>query len=272
MAEKDGEETTVDKIAAGNDDVSDSALAAAYSNIEAAEKKESAQAETPVDEPKVEEPKAEIASAPTSDEPPPPVTEQEKTWHGRFMKSQETIAALQAEFDALKARMAPPPEPEPEPEPEYETPQQYNKRMRQAGSDYEKTYLAELAKASKGMDESAFAEVYDEMLANFNIKRGDADDPKTWNPQLDVELNWAKARASVYEKKAKTVKPAVKGEAVDVPVGLTATHRQEPPKKEMPQLDPEAMAVLKGSGLTDDEIREALTAQQNYFVHQRQTI
>jgi hypothetical protein len=148
----------------------------------------------------------------------------------------------------------------------------YFKKIKEAGSNYETSYIAEVTKNAKGVDEADFSEIWDEMVANHNIRRGDEYDPKTWNPSLDAQLNWAKAEASVYKKRAVQIKPNVKGGGTEQATGITAITRQEPSKKAVPQLDAAAVSVLKGSGLTDEEITEALTADDSFFVHQRGVI
>lgn len=283
MAEKD-ETVTAEKVAAGAEETipTDEELSASWDAIVTGEKTGDKPAEKVEEPEKTEEVKIseepEKAAQPSEEEPPPPVTPREKTWHGRFLKAQEENARLREQITSGKF---------PEPDIEAESPSdeeeefvttkdlpKFFKRIDDASDRYQRDYVTEITKLAKTpdgkmMDETTFAEIYEEMIANFNIRRGDKYAPKSWNPGLDAQLNWVNAKAAVYEKKAQSVNPAVKGKPVTQPVGLTATVRTEPLKKAVPQLDDAALGVLKGSGLTDEEINDALTGEKTYFVHQR---
>jgi len=95
-------------------------------------------------------------------------------------------------------------------------------------------------------------ETVKEMMTNFNVRR-------TGNPQIDAELNYAKAQAAVLSRGATKTVP-VKGEkpvAAGVTVGNTNTQR----KVTLPKLSAEAesfAAYMIRNGMSEESIAEAL--------------
>ena len=272
MLQNNNSETVpVEEVAASND-VTDSELATAWEDLlEGETEKAAATDATPAVEAKAEEPaaaesgKKEVPIIP--EEPTDPL---ERTHFGRILKAQ------QEEIERLKA-MTREDKPEPvEEDEEYVTSAnlpQYLKKQDEAQANYEREYIGDLAAIAAKMPEEEFAAIYDVMMRpEYNLRRGDKYDSKTWNPHLDVQLNWPNAKAAYYEELAKEIKPNVKGVAPKTAIGMTTTTRIEAPKKAAPQLDDAARSVLKGSGLTDEEINEAVTGKQDYFIHQRSTI
>jgi len=69
--------------------------------------------------------------------------------------------------------------------------------------EYEQKYLGAVD-ALSGEDEATHDEIYNEMMANFNVKISD-------NPELDAQLNYAKAEASLLKKKVGTKTNPLKG-------------------------------------------------------------
>lgn len=271
--------TTDEKVIPSDDkDVTDDELASSWDKIVAGDV-EITEQPVSVKEETVEKVEVKETVQENKDEPPSPVTQEEKTWHGRFMKSQEQIAEMQAKLELLTQQKTSETEtiPDEEDEDRYVTKKDVPtvlKELDEAGSKYETAYVAQIGKLARTpdgqmMDEKEFADIYEEMIAHYNIKRGDKYTPKSWNPSLDAELNWNKAAASLYKKKATTNQIPVRDNKVSEATGLTATSRVETPKKAIPRLDDAAMSVLKGSGLSDEEIADAINGNDNYFIHQR---
>lgn len=288
MPDNEEQKTMTDEqVAAGDDkDVTDEELASSWEAIvkgesEAApaetkkEEKPAEKAEPPAEVKPEEKPKQEKVAADSEEtEPKDPI---ERTKFGRLLKAQEErIKQLEAMLvstgKTVPSEVQPATESDEEEEDRYVTAKDiptFFKKIEDADQKYQNAYTAEIAKYAKDMDEETFSEVWDEMYKNYNIRRGNKYEPKEWNPASDAQLNWLNAKARVFEGKAKQIKPAVKGGGDDTATGITATQRQEPARKAAPQLDDAALSVLKGSGLTDDEIKDALTGNATYFVTQR---
>lgn len=123
-------------------------------------------------------------------------------------------------------------------------------RIRSEQDTYQKAYVSQMVSMSQGND--AHDDIVKEMMTNFNVRR-------TGNPQIDAELNYAKAQVAVMSKQTTKTVP-VKGEkaiGTGVTVGVTNTQT----KVTMPKLTPEAenfVAYMKRQGMTDESIAEAL--------------
>src|SRR3972149_3260591 len=189
----------------------------------------------------------------------------EKTRLGRKVKKLEEGMVTKAEFSQLKNNldsfMTKPAEQvkaEQFDMPEYvATPDDVEKviqvreaRQRNEQETYQKAYVSQMVSMSTGNEQHD--EVVKEMMANFNIRR-------TGNPQIDAELNYAKAQAAVLSRGATKTVP-VKGEkpaAAGVTVGNTNTQR----KVTLPKLSAEAesfAAYMIRNGMSEESIAEAL--------------
>ena len=92
-------------------------------------------------------------------------------------------------------------------------------RMRTDQETYQKAYVSTMVSMGNGNEQHD--DVVKEMMTNFNVRR-------TGNPQIDAELNYAKAQAAVLSRGATKTVP-VKGEkpaAAGVTVGNTNTQRK----------------------------------------------
>lgn len=81
------------------------------------------------------------------------------------------------------------------------------KELKNAEVKYGQTYIGlvkEMMKEDEDIDESSQKEVWDLLSGQgsaFNIRRGDIDDPDTWNPVIDAEINYAKAKGHLFKTK-----------------------------------------------------------------------
>ena len=124
------------------------------------------------------------------------------------------------------------------------------RRIQADQETYQKAYVSTMVSIGNGNEQHD--EVVKEMMTNFNVHR-------TGNPQIDAELNYAKAQAAVLSRGATKTVP-VKGDkpvAAGVTVGSTNTQR----KVTLPKLSAEAenfVAYMRRQGMTDESIAEAL--------------
>ncbi|OHB71867.1 MAG: hypothetical protein A2W23_06360 [Planctomycetes bacterium RBG_16_43_13] len=189
----------------------------------------------------------------------------DKTRLGRKVKKLEDVMVTKTEFSQLMNKldtfMTKPAEQvstEKIDIPEYvATPEDVEKviqaRERRIQADqetYQKAYVSTMVSIGNGNEQHD--EVVKEMMTNFNVRR-------TGNPQIDAELNYAKAQAAVLSRGATKTVP-VKGDkpvAAGVTVGSTNTQR----KVTLPKLSAEAenfVAYMRRQGMTDESIAEAL--------------
>lgn len=123
---------------------------------------------------------------------------------------------------------------------------------------YESGYIRKLQTFTKDEGEM-FEDIYNEMLANFNVKH-------VGNPDIDAELNWNKAKASLLSKKLATPKePKLpgKGGGKEPPITPSGseTRNTTVSKIPLPAMDSQTAAYvsyLRKQGVGDDEIAETL--------------
>ena len=189
----------------------------------------------------------------------------EKTRLGRKVKKLEDVMVTKAEFsqlmnklDTLMAKPAEQVSTDKVEMPEYVTTpddvekviQAREQRMRTDQETYQKAYVSTMVSMGNGNEQHD--DVVKEMMTNFNVRR-------TGNPQIDAELNYAKAQAAVLSRGATKTVP-VKGEkpaAAGVTVGNTNTQR----KVTLPKLSAEAesfAAYMIRNGMSEESIAEAL--------------
>ena len=190
----------------------------------------------------------------------------EKTLLGRKVKKLEEGMVTKAEFSQLMNKldsfMTKPAEQvkvEQFDMPEYvATPDDVEKviqvreaRQRNEQETYQKAYVSQMVSMSTGNEQHD--EVVKEMMANFNIRR-------TGNPQIDAELNYAKAQAAVLSRGVTKAVP-VKGDKAAA-TGVTHGNTNTQPKIVLPKLTPEAenfVAYMRRQGMSDESIAEALS-------------
>jgi hypothetical protein len=251
-----------------DDAVTDDQLAAAWDTLAGKEtppvaekKEEEAEEEVKVEE-KVQEKKEEA-----------PVVSPE------FKAFQERIAALEAENAALKK----PAEAvvEGEEEEQFVTnknldevltkrDQKRQEDIKKANAAYQTAYERSLATLAGTVDEDTFAEIFETMIENNGQNPYNKKD--TGDAAVDVKINFANARARVIEKRAEKgyIKPNLATEKTNLATGITVNNREKVPEKQPIQLDEHAQALIKNSGLTDEEIKEALEGPAQFVYSRRQ--
>lgn len=190
-----------------------------------------------------------------------------KTRLGRKVKKLEEVMVTKDEFKQLMTKLdtfiTRPAEQVSTPDnkvdmPEYvATPEDVEKviqaretRMRAEQDTYQKAYVSTMVSMGQGND--AHDEVVKEMMTNFNVRR-------TGNPQIDAELNYAKAQAAVMSRQTTRIVPVKGDKAIGTGVTHGVTNTQT--KVTMPKLTPEAehfVAYMKRQGMSDESIAEAL--------------
>lgn len=123
-------------------------------------------------------------------------------------------------------------------------------RIRAEQDTYQKAYVSTMVSFAQGND--AHDEVVKEMMTNFNVRR-------TGNPQIDAELNYAKAQAAVMSRQTTKIVPVKGDKAVGTGVTHGVTNTQT--KVTLPKLTPEAenfVAYMKRQGMSEESIAEAL--------------
>lgn len=189
-----------------------------------------------------------------------------KTRLGRKVKKLEEVMVTKSEFNQLMTKldtfMTRPSEQQVSTPlidmPEYvATPDDVEKviqarenRIRSEQDTYQKAYVSTMVSMGQGND--THDEIVKEMMTNFNVRR-------TGNPQIDAELNYAKAQAAVLSRQTTKTVP-VKG---DKPIGTGVTHgvTNTQTKVTLPKLTPEAenfVSYMKRQGMSDESISEAL--------------
>lgn len=109
------------------------------------------------------------------------------------------------------------------------------------------------------LDEESRKTVWDMMTAPkapFNLRRGDPDDPNSWDPSRDAELNYARAKASLFSKKGK--KPVNRGERTGAAGDLSVSSRSSDTGPQDVELDEFAKDFVKRTGMKDDSVKSAL--------------
>jgi hypothetical protein len=128
-----------------------------------------------------------------------------------------------------------------------------------ARTAYESTYLSKVLEIgkSKGMDDDLQDEIYEEMMANFNVIH-------TNDPGIDAEKNFNQAHIAILERKV-SGKPEnpLKGGKPKVPVGVGGGTDNKPKKpKAAVKLDDHAAEFIKDSKLSVDEAAEILSKSE----------
>ena len=247
--------------------VTDEELEAAYNAISGKEtpvvekKEEPVKEEVKVEE-KVEEKKEEV----------PAVSPE-------FKAFQERIAALEAENEKLKGNKVEETAPTEEEEqfitnknlPEILKKQREKEaqQAREADAAYSRAYEGELAVLAKTVDEDLFAEIFETLISNKG--QNEFNGKPVGIPAADVRINFNAAKAKVFEKRAEKgyVKPNLATEKTNLPTGITINNREKSEERKPIQLDEHAAALIKNSGLTDEEIKEALEGPAQFVYARR---
>lgn len=134
------------------------------------------------------------------------------------------------------------------------------KEQQEGNRKYETGYMTKVAELTSGMSDEEKAEVSKELFENkdINVKR-------SGNPKIDAEINFLKAQTNVLRRQAivskKPVNPLDKNkDNPDLPLGgPSGTRNQDGKSQKIIKLDPEAAKFAKLSGMTDEEVQEALS-------------
>jgi len=136
-------------------------------------------------------------------------------------------------------------------------------QARKAAEDYQSKYIKHIHSLESD-DDPISEEVVKELFtftSPFNMRRGDDDNPSTWNPTADAEINYYKAKAAILASKhGKSDRPKanVRGEKVPVSADIsTDLTMKERTQKEV-KLDPYAQEYLNIVGATDAQRKKYL--------------
>lgn len=253
-------EKTVDKqeetVPQDDDMVTDEQLEAAYAAISGKDEVK------PVEE-KKEEPAVEAKTE------EPPVVNPE------FKAFQERIDALVAENEKLKG--VKPAVEEPVAEDDEETfvtsknldevltkrEQAKQRQITEANAVYQRSYEASLAQLAATVDKEVFPEIFETMLSNNG--QNEFNQRPTGNASADAKINFVNAKAHVFMQKAGKPTPRLSETKTDLPTGITVNNRDKATEQPTYQFDEHAQALLKNSGLTDAEIKEAMEGPTTFM-------
>jgi len=121
-------------------------------------------------------------------------------------------------------------------------------------------YQGAYAKTFRGLgkNESDYEEVFNEMFEHFNEVR-------TGDPEVDAELNYAKAKASLLSKKlagpAKAPKANVKGSKTEVSTNLSVESRADDTPGADVQLDEFAKEFVAKTKMNNESVKDALKSE-----------
>lgn len=232
--------------------------------------------------PKVETPPVVVVPPKVEDVRPPadeePVDSRERSNLGRKVKRlEDELTNFNSKMDTLLSRF---PQPQPAYQQEEEIPEiiatsedvlkllrsPKGKEMYKTLKDeetqeqakerdkYEREYFIASEKM-KDDNPEMHQEIFDEMLKNFNKVR-------TGTPEIDAELNYTRAKASVLSKRiaapAKPKPPNVKGGGSAIPAGLSVGSTNDTEHEKELNLDADALEFLKKTGMSMDSAKSAL--------------
>jgi|GEM_PF-2733110 hypothetical protein len=125
-----------------------------------------------------------------------------------------------------------------------------------AKTRYEDDYLGTMKHVLSGLDQTIARDVYKEMVYNdeFNIKHSN-------DAKVDVARNFSKAYEFVLSKK-KVSSPFDSNREPSVPSGVTpSTVITNTQAKQVPKLEDDAYEFAKSTGMSDEDIIEALDGE-----------
>ena len=123
----------------------------------------------------------------------------------------------------------------------------------------QKAYRGAYAKSFRKVgseDPDLYEEVFNEMFEHFNVVR-------TGNPEVDAELNYAKAKASVLAKKTSKPNPKanVKGGKSEVSTNLSVESRADETPLADVQLDDFAKEFVAKTKMKTESVKDALKSE-----------
>jgi hypothetical protein len=160
----------------------------------------------------------------------------------------------------LESRKAPTQETREDDIPEYDRQTYLRLRKEEADADrkYQQVYLSNLKNIA---DPENHEEIMEEMIKNFNIRRGDINDPRSWRPDLDSEINYTNAKMAVLSRRLGKVKPNVRSERPASSTNIsTASHSDRSATSEI-ELDDVAKEFVRKIGMKEESIKNALKGE-----------
>lgn len=127
---------------------------------------------------------------------------------------------------------------------------------------YVSDYRAMIGAIGKATDRELHEAIVKEMGDNFNVKHSDSG-------AGDARVNYAEAKAAVYERMAKTNNPFKRGEGnseEDHLGGPVQDPNRRPQKTPKLKLDPYAAEFVRRTGMSDEDINEALEGESPAYL------
>lgn len=197
---------------------------------------------------------------------------------GRKIKAMEdNIASIAESIKALSESNKAKPKESSGNEPEYVATAEDAKRVYKRVKQEEREEIKKASKAfaekytefgqslideDEDLDEEGRKTVWDMMTAPkapFNLRRGDPEDPNSWDPSRDAELNYARAKASLFSKKGK--KSVNRGERTGSAGDLSVSNRFHDDNTSgiaFDQLDEFSKDLIKRTGMKEESWKAAL--------------
>jgi len=127
-------------------------------------------------------------------------------------------------------------------------------RVQTEKENYEKGYLKRFRQLQTE-DPDSSEEVFKEMFEHFNVAR-------TGNSEVDAELNYAKAKASLLSRQGpRKAKPNVRSETPGVSTDMSVESKSSSSRTKNIDLDPFAKEFVEKIGMKPEEIEAALSGE-----------
>lgn len=105
-------------------------------------------------------------------------------------------------------------------------------------------------------DPKLYQEIYDRMFKDFNIARLDKYGSYLYGPDVDAEINYAKAKAAVLLKKVSPTKANVRGKKSELSADLGIESRQPPDESSVDiELDPLTIEFMASQGMKKEDLK-----------------
>lgn len=124
---------------------------------------------------------------------------------------------------------------------------------------YKKDYTSSILELSKDLPEEEFNSVINS-LDNSGNPRSSED------PRVAAQVNFLKARNAVLEKKIKEPVNPIQGNVIHAPAGIGGAAAVKPAEESLPEFTQEELDFIKRSGLTDEQVKEALSNKSDTLI------
>lgn len=124
---------------------------------------------------------------------------------------------------------------------------------------YKKDYTSSILELSKDLPEEEFNSVINS-LDNSGNPRSSED------PRVAAQVNFLKARNAVLESKIKEPVNPIPGDVTHAPAGIGGAAAVKPAEESLPELTQEELDFIKRSGLTDEQVKEALSNKSDTLI------